>query len=211
MTMNGTYTAPKDKGLLKYQIEYILYGCGSDRENMQNCVERLFAIRAAANLICIYNDSVKQAAARTAALGICTLMLVPQLAEGMAQIILGLWALAEARSDVKILLDNGKVPLMKESSEWNVSLEGLLKNNVADADNRANGLSYNGYLRILLALMNKDEKLSRSLDIVEMDIRQTDGNSNFKIDKCIDYINVNFGFSDGYGHEFLINRSKCYE
>jgi hypothetical protein len=44
-----------------------------------------------------------------------------------------------------------------------------------------------------------------------MDIRRTDGNDGFRIDRCVDYINVQFGFRDGYGHEFLFERRKCYE
>jgi hypothetical protein len=62
-----------------------------------------------------------------------------------------------------------------------------------------------------MMLGKADEKLARSLDVVEMDMRQTDGNSGFKIDKCVDYINVKFGFNNGYGHEFLFDKSKCYE
>jgi hypothetical protein len=122
-----------------------------------------------------------------------------------------LWAVAEAYSDVKVLLDNGKVPLIKSPSDWNVSLEGLFEGNAFDGANNTNGLSYNDHLRIFLGLANRDRKLARSLDIVEMDIRRTDGNDGFRIDRCVDYINVQFGFRDGYGHEFLFERRKCYE
>jgi hypothetical protein len=63
----------------------------------------------------------------------------------------------------------------------------------------------------MLGIANKNTKLARSLDIVEMDLRLTKGNEGFRIDRCVDYINVKFGFSDGYGHEYLYDRSKCYE
>lgn len=59
--------------------------------------------------------------------------------------------------------------------------------------------------------MNRDVKAARSLDIVEMDIRGTDGNAQFRIDRCIDYLNVNFGFQDTGGHDFVFRKKMCYE
>jgi hypothetical protein len=211
MNTCGTYTTPKDDGLLKYQIEYILFGHDSDELNLKTCVEALFTFRAASNYISIYNDDVKYAEVYTIALAICTLLAVPKLAEPITYLVLGLWAVAESISDINILLDNGKVPLMKESNEWNVSLANLFSLNYKDGRKRDKGLSYDNYLAVLMMFGNEQDKLSRSLDIVEMDMRQTDGNSGFKIDKCIDYMNVKFGFNNGYGHEFLFDKSKCYE
>jgi hypothetical protein len=211
MTMYSTYTSQTQKALLKYQIEYILYGCGSDEENIKNCVERLFALRAASNMLCILNDAAKRVEVESVVLPICTFIGLPALAEPITYIILGIIALAEAFSDVKILLDKGKVPLMKSSGDWNVGIWNLLNGKMFDGDKNTNGLSYNDYMRIFLGLMDKNEKLARSLDIVEMDIRKTDGNSGFRIDRCADYIRVQFGFSDSFGHDFLFTRSKCYE
>jgi hypothetical protein len=211
MAMYGTYTDPKDEGMLKYQIEYILYGCNSDSGNMKNVVQRLFALRAASNLIAIYNDSAKKAETEAPVLAICTAIGFPEIAEVVTEIILGIIALAEAFSDLKILLDGGRVPLSKSSGDWNVGIVGLISGSMFDGDKNTNGLSYNEYLRIFLYLQNKATKLERSLDVVEMDIRQTEGNSGFRIDRCADYIKVQFGFSDGYGHDFLFTRSRCYE
>jgi hypothetical protein len=211
MNVCGTYTTPKDGGLLKYQIEYILYGRDSDDANLKASVEALFAFRAASNFISIYNDNAKYSLVYPMALAICTLLTVPEIAEAVTNFVLGLWAVAEAVSDVNILLDNGKVSLIKESNEWNVSLVDLFALNYKGGRIRDNGLSYDNYLAVLMMLGKADEKLSRSLDVVEMDMRQTDGNSGFKIDKCVDYINVKFGFNNGYGHEFLFDKSKCYE
>lgn len=73
------------------------------------------------------------------------------------------------------------------------------------------GLSYQAYLRVLLGLMNKQKKIVRSLDIVEMDVRGTDGNKYFRIDQCIDFIKVKFGFMDASGHDFVFEKKMCYE
>ena len=41
--------------------------------------------------------------------------------------VMGMWALAEAFVDVRCLLNGGKVPLVKAVSDWQLSLEGVLK------------------------------------------------------------------------------------
>jgi hypothetical protein len=211
MTMCGTYTDTKDEGLLKYQIEYILYGENSDVGNLRKCAERLFAVRAASNVTSIFNDGIRKNEVKVVATAICTLIGQPQLGELLTDIILGIWGIAEAASDVNILLGGGKVPIMKSHGDWNVSLKGLLGMNIFGGNKSSNGLSYNDYLRVFLGIMDKTKKVQRSLDIVEMDIRKTGGNENFRIDRCIDYINVSFGFEDSNGHDFVFSRNKCYE
>jgi hypothetical protein len=211
MSYFGTYTEPKDKGMLKYQIEYILFGYNSDSANMKCCVQALLALRAASNVISIMNDKSKYALVLCIVEPICIYFLSPELAEPITYMILEMWAYAEAYNDVKILLDNGRVPLMKSREDWNVSLEGLLSGSISSGSENDKGLTYNNYLEIFLGLANKSHNLDRSLDIVEMDLRLTEGNEGFRIDRCVDYISAKFGFEDAFGHEFLFDRSKCYD
>ena len=64
---------------------------------------------------------------------------------------------------------------------------------------------------LLLALMDKKQKAIRSLDIVEMDVRKAQKDDSFRIDRCIDYMKVNFGFYDSNGHEFVFSRQMCFD
>lgn len=139
------------------------------------------------------------------------MLLAPELTEILTYIILAVWALAEAVVDVRTLLDNGKVPLLKNSSDWCLGLTNLFDKELSGSKDNANGLSYQDYLRIFLGLMDKKDKVLRSLDIVEMDMRKTQGNENFRIDQCIDYIKADFGFMDAQGHEFVFQKKMCYE
>ena len=100
---------------------------------------------------------------------------------------------------------------MKEHKEWSTSLTGILTGNFYENSTNNKGLSYQDYLRVFLGLMNKEKKVERSFDVVEMDLRQTDGNQHFRIDRCIDYIKVNFGFEDARGHDFVFYRKMCYK
>lgn len=211
MKVCGNYVEPKDTGLLKYQIEYILCGFNSDVGNLRRSAELLFAIRTAANLVSIYTDSAKQSQAETAAAVICTLLLSPELKEPMTALILSVWAIMESVSDVQQLLEGGRVPLIKHSGEWNTGMIDLFTGNLSKGKKETTGLSYQDYLRIFLGLMDRDTKVERSLDIVEMDIRQTVGNEYFRIDRCIDYMKVHFGFEDLDGHDFVFYKRMRYE
>lgn len=210
MKQCGNYRAPKTQGLLHYQIEYILYGYKSDAENIRACAERLYALRAASNLMAVYADSGKKAEAELVSAVICTLLFSPELTDLLTTLILGAWAFAEAAVDVRLLLDGKKVELIKKSGDWNISLLDLFTGNLSGSGKGGAGLSYQDYLSIFLGLMNRDTKAARSLDIVEMDLRQTAGNEQFRIDRCMDYMKVNFGFQDAGGHEYLFYKKMCY-
>lgn len=207
----GYYTQPKKEGLLQYQNEYILYGFNSDAANLRRSVEVLFALRAAANLSSLYADSARKSEVDVISLIICSLLLSPELSDVLSAIILGIWALAEAVADLHQLLNGGRVSLIKEHKEWSTSLTGILTGNLHGNSTYNKGLSYQDYLKVFLGLMNKEQKVTRSLDIVEMDLRQTEGNSYFRIDRCIDYMKVNFGFEDANGHDFVFYKKMCYE
>ena len=211
MKVCGNYCDQKENSVLKYQIEYILYGFSSDTSNLSACLATLFAVRSVGNLIAIYSNSSMKTQAETVAGILCTLIACPELTPILKNILLGVWALAESVSDIKNLLDGGKVPLIKKEGQWSLSLSGVLSGNFFGGGKKGDGLSYQAYLRVLLGLMNKQKKVARSLDIVEMDIRNTEGNKYFRIDQCIDYVKVNFGFADAAGHDFVFEKMMCYE
>lgn len=212
----GNYTKQKEQGLLKYQIEYILYGHDNDAANLQSFVRRMLALRAVSNFIYLNStDQVKKDEVLLVCEVLCTLMGVPQLAKVLTYIVLGVWSYIEAIADVKGLLQGYKIPLLKEKGQWKTHLWGLLKGVISAGNVEPNqlqtGLSYEDYLRVFLALMNRQDKVMRSLDIVEMDIRQTDGNEYFRIDQCISYLQAGFGFSDAGGRDYVFDRAFGYQ
>ena len=207
----GNYRNVKDGSLLNYELEYILCGNDSDISNLRDCAERLFALRSVSNAIYLFQDSVKKAEVEAIALIICTLLTVPEAAKALSYIILVIWAMVEALDDVQTLLDGGKVPLLKNSGSWGVGLADAFDIKLSGGSRESEGLSYEDYLKIFLALMNKKDKTLRSLDIVEMDIRQTEGNESFRIDNCADYMRTSFGFINSYGHEVVFDKEMCYE
>lgn len=218
MEKYGCYTKEKKESLLKYQIEYILYGRDNDISNLRECAEHLFLLRSASNYLYLTTqDAVKLNEVRAVATAICSLLCLPELIEALTQMILVIWSMAEAIQDVKTLFEGGKVSLIKTRAEWKLGLSGIFggggkQNNQGTNTTQLSGISYEGYLRILLAVMlNRNDKTVRSMDIAEMDIRQTKGNESFRLDQCVDYLKVSFGFTGDRGQTYVFTRTMRYE
>ena len=73
------------------------------------------------------------------------------------------------------------------------------------------GLYYQDYLRMKLFLTDAGTKLRRMADVIEMDVRRTDGNSSFKLDYCVDIIRAELEIGTRYGYEASIERIYGYE
>ena len=66
------------------------------------------------------------------------------------------------------------------------------------------------YLHVLLYLEAGTTKNYRLMDLMEMDIRTTDGNENFKMDWCMDTFTMEASVSSSYGYSYIISREASY-
>lgn len=71
-------------------------------------------------------------------------------------------------------------------------------------------MSYEDYLRIMLYVQPANTLTMRFMDLMEMDIRRTPGNENFRMDGCIDGLEAEAAIRSGYGYQFTIKREKQY-
>ena len=204
------YGDSEKEGALEYQIEYLLAGKDSDVENLKCVVNRLYAIREAANVIYLLSDREKSTEIRTLAVMLCGIFPVPGLVQLMEGIILLGWASAESLYDIKTLLAGGKIPLIKNAASWHYSLENALYGETADWQADGQGLSYEDYLRILLMLTDLDTLTARAMNTVEADIRRTPGNSAFRLDACYDRLEAEIRISSSYVYEYRILRTGIY-
>ncbi len=208
----GYYGQEKEEGILKYQIEYLLEGQTSDRENLAKVISTLCTIRNAANVIYLYGDSEKKAVAESVATILAAAVLVPELAPVFETILLLGWAYVESLYDVKVLLAGGRVPLMKMDKDWHYDLDGVLDSaDMQVVDTTKQGLSYKDYLHVLLYLTNGEKLTFRFLDIVEMDIRQTQGNEHFRIDGCIECLEVQTVLRSRCGYKHQVSVQADYD
>lgn len=208
----GNYTDQKEDSLLSYQMEYILMGKSSDYENLKAVVNRLLMLRETANFMYIMSDSGKQAEAEALALTLAAVILFPELKDLIKLSILIAWSYAESVNDVRILLSGGNVPIWKDGSSWKLGLQNALKLQLDKGSTSTDkGLSYEAYLHILLAVMNKTDRNLRFMDVIEMDIRKKAGNEKFQIDHCIHSFNVELIIASAKGNSCLLQRTVGYQ
>nr|WP_297766884.1 DUF5702 domain-containing protein [uncultured Butyrivibrio sp.] len=206
------YGAEMDKAQLKYQLEYLIYGLDSDYGNLEKMAETLLFWRQASNMLYLFSCQEKVSEAEAIATALSVILFVPELADAIKYSILFAWTFAESISDLHILFSGGRVPLFKSDETWKLSLSNMFsfRDHLGSQDNQE-GLLYEDYLRIKLLMTNQLEKTKRMMDIMEMDIRQTEGNAGFKLDYCVDVFRAQLEVGTKYGYEVGIERIYGYE
>lgn len=213
----GNFQNVREDSKLDYQVEYILFGQMQDSVNWMIMVESLFAFRGAANLTTILMDSEAQEIIKSVSQLAGLLEIPPQLVEAMIDIG---WAAAEGAADVVQLLEGEKVPLLKSPKDFRVSLNGLLEGIATQVtEEKGEGsldasemfeLGYEDYLRLFLYLEPSFTKTFRCMDMMEADIRLTEGNEYFRMDACADAVSMEIGIQSEYNHFYLLQRKYSY-
>lgn len=179
----------QNKKPVQYELEYILQGNLSDKENLERTVSQIFLIRQGLNLIHILSDSEKRDEARALAAVITGAAGLAPLLEIAACFIMVVWAMGESVVDLRQLLSGGKIPLWKKKEDWNLSLEGLLSmgqerqyQSGGTLTEETRGLSYASYLKLLLLTEENSQKQMRMLDVIQMNLQREE--PGFSIKQC---------------------------
>lgn len=217
----SNYTDERDGGKLSYELEYVLVGKESDRDNLEHVCERLIFMRQVSNTIYLFSNQDKVKEAKALAAVVCVLLVSPELIDLVTYSLLFAWEFAESIHDVKVLLNKGSVPLIKTDDSWHYSLENIfqvLSDEVTDEivagqddSQKENGeLCYKDYLRIFLALESTSKKANWMMDIIEMNIQNSTSNSAFHLDNCLDYLEVEAIIIGKYAEYCCIKRHYQY-
>lgn len=210
----GNFQKVLPESCLDYQAEYILFGSPQDTANLDYMVRALFWFRSATNFVMLISDADTQKIVNEVAKLAVFLEIPPELAAVLINIC---WAAAESALDVKELIDGNRVIFLKKPNEFGMSLKGLtefdpdmfLARDVPEAED-AQGLSYEDYIRIMLAFLPPNIKILRCMDMMEADIRKTEGNENFRIDACADMVSLEVGITSSFGYFYTMERKYGY-
>lgn len=194
----ATEESANAKGAIQYELEYILSGEESDKENLNKVIKKLLLIRMVSNYGFVSSNTEKRTEAEAMALALSTAVLLPEISNVIAQVLLLAWAFGESVIDLRSLLEGKKVPLVKTAEYWQLSLTSLstlgTESDRLKGKENEQGLSYKEYLRILLFL---EEKIAgskiitlRALDMVEKRLRFDRNLDWFRIDNCVSRIEI---------------------
>lgn len=189
------YTSGEAAGTLAYELEYLLCGNEKDQSNLSETVQRLLAVREAANLAYLAADASKQELAYSVALSLAGVTANPGIIYAVKCGLLAAWALAESVLDVRALLSGDKIAVIKNSAQWTSDLLhlGSVFSSFGTATNCQNGLSYQRYLGFLL--MMQAQKVSyRAMNIQEHVIRSKEGFEDF----CMDHLVIDAEIAMNY-------------
>ncbi len=204
------FTDADETAGLQYQAEYAIAGKGTDPENLKAVCNKLLLIREGSNLLFLMQDPGKKAETDSLGLMLGTILGDPGLAEPLSMLIRLAWAYGEGISDMRLLLSGGKVPLLKDASSWKTGLKDLL--HIGDppkAETAGSGLDYEEYLRLLLMARGAQSLTDSLMDLVELNMRQTEGRANFRLDLCIDSLAAELE-ADAGGTVLTIGRQYGY-
>lgn len=176
-------------GSLDYEAEYILMGRYSDMANLEAVALRILLLREGANYVFLMGDSGKQAEAYAMAATIAGALGLPAFINAVQKGLLLAWSFAESVSDLRILFDGGRVPVLKTAASWKTSLKNMGKDMLKPGtdDSKAKGSSYKDYLRLLFYAGAKKDYPLRCMDLMEGHIRKDDKDRDFRMDNCIVY------------------------
>ena len=207
----GRYGEEKEKGLLSYQTEYLVEGEASDEKNLSGVAGKICGIRQVANTAYLLANPEKMELAKGAATLLAAALLVPEAEPVIEGAIVLAWAYLESVYDTKALLSGGRIPLIKSDQSWHYDLESIWQEPQNGAvQGQSEGMTYEDYLRVFLFLQNQETLIARFMDVVEMDIRLTDGNESFRLDGCLDYVGMSAVIHSAYGYDFEIKRERGY-
>lgn len=182
------YLSKESGAGLDYQLEYLLGGKKSDEGNLKYVVNRLLLIREGMNYLYCVQDPQMNGEAGGLALTLTGFLGIPALTSATKHALLLAWAFGESLVDVRVLLDDGKVPILKDGATWSLSLENLGRITEIlqeGAKNREKGCGYSVYLRILLNLGSLTKQKMRALDLIQTELQTEEGYSEFKAENCI--------------------------
>ena len=166
--------ASDEKGLgetfFENEIEYVICGQKSDAANMSRIRAYIIALREGPNLLYLNKDPVKSGEAEALAL----LLSPGPAAAATKQALLALWAYAESINDYNLLLRGYKVPFMKTEASWATDLESALKSQEEGCiyTGTETGEDYRDYLRLMVSVMDRNVRILRIMDLIQINMRK---------------------------------------
>lgn len=107
----------------------------------------------------------------------------------LKQLILLAWAAGEGVIDIRSLLSGNKVPLVKTSDNWQLTLASLFTLGIGDdgisGADAEEGITYKEYLRAFLFLQPEEETTMRTIDRIEENMRLEQNCEKFRADHCV--------------------------
>lgn len=209
----SNYVDSEKEHFLHYEMEYVLCGKTTERENLAAALNRLLLLRWAANVAYLVTDREKMTQAEEVASVIGLLSGGNYGIAKAVQIgIIGAWAYAESILDVRTLVQGGVIPLVKQKTEWTTDMEEIFS--VSDVNVRAkacaDGLSYTDYLKQLIFMLDNQKMAYRMMEVMELGMQSCMEYKNCRMDHMIVMFRFKVAFESKPVFSDLITIGEVY-
>lgn len=154
---------------IKGELEYIVSGEPSEYESLKEVKDKIAGLRLIPNVITFFQTDFKQELD-------AFLSAIPPPFQTIAQVICYSGCiLLESRHDVSMLLEGGKIPVLKNPKDWGMTLDSLLGKEERVSSGLKEGLSYKDYLRIVIYFQEEKETVLRAMHLVDASIIKASG------------------------------------
>lgn len=192
------------KEVLEYQLEYVISGEKSDKENLENIMWRIFLLRVVGNYLFYHQDAEKLGKAESEAMALVGITGNAILISLVKEILLISQAIEDGIQETRSIFAGEKVPIYQQGIFSGIEI------------------GYEEYLYLLLFTTENTGKIYRSMDIVELEVRPKSGYEDFRLDHCTDCFDCRCTYQfeslfraiplmDGRIYENTINRKVYYE
>lgn len=198
-------------GWLDYQLEYVLCGQTSDKDNLDKTMQRLLLMREGVNYVFLLTHPEFEKKAELLADVLAGFTMNAGLMKGLKHLILLGWAYGESLVEVRQLLGGYELSVFKTEGDWQVPLSGVLslpeEPGKYDVQvKRQEGIGYEGYLRFFLTFCSSEELAMRTLDVIEGELQELAGCENIHLDHCVEQLTAQIWLDGIY-----LERTSGYE
>lgn len=215
LTYMSNFRQSDSKRALSYEVEYLLGEKSSDKENLQNVVSKLLAIREAANFLYLVSDPAKNQQVELLANSIGGVSLNPAIIKVIKVGILTAWAMAESILDVRSLLEGKRIAFLKSNESWTVELENILDitKDFTMAKECKWGLSYENYLGVLLLFEEENHLAMCTMSAQEATIRKKEGDEDFGMDQLVIQASaeIDYSYKEIFPFSAVLNVGKRWK
>lgn len=195
-----------------YGVEWVLFEKTSDLENLEAAINRLMLIREAANAAALRADTYRYGQVKTMAEALAAVLKAPGIQYILEGIIILAWAFSESVVDVRGLMEGKSIPLVKSSDSWQVEFWDIVPAMQSPSQylKQDKGLAYEDYLRTLLFMKSKDDKITGCMEVIEASVRELQGKEHFSMDCAIDTLKTEFQIRSERLVTFTISEKRSY-
>lgn len=187
---NSAVNKVNENTVFDFEVEYLICGKESDYKNLDGVVAKIVALRLPVNYAYLMSDASKISQIKKVSMPLSLLTCVPEIV--VRHLVAGCWAYVESLCEVKNLLEGKKIPFKKSDSTWMTDLFDFENSMDLAMEEVEEGLSYDSYLIILLALEGEDIYL-RMLDLMQLNASSNSGEIYMK--NCAVELSVDIGVS----------------